>query len=204
MGMREDYRTLEEFYPDPLQRYMVQYQFGHMFLPAYFQMRFPVDALERLLDGPAEMIQRMVQSRFPMFEEMAGLIPPSPLMLEEVEKMVFRRVRDLDARRVEVGGRAAMLVTMPAPVRPVAAYFVLVVPPSGNEEARRAGNGVRVFTLEASHLSQSPDALVGVLGEWTQSPSTHHNCGGLPGVDAEGFVAAVERALAVPREQRPR
>src|ERR1700761_1139102 len=85
--MREDQRTLAEFYPDPTTRHRAHSGFVHQFLPAYvcqnpWAFFHGVFGPDKSGNGTGPL--RFIQSRWMMFEEMAQLIVPQPL-----NQMVF-------------------------------------------------------------------------------------------------------------------
>lgn len=187
--MREECRTLAEFYPEPEARYGVHYAFAHRFLPqyvhenprAFFYGRYGGSAAG---DAPVDCT-RFIQSRWRMMEGMiAGALPGE----------TFRRVTDLTARFQALNGQPVAVITMPVPDRPVGAYFVAVVllAPAGDPEIWAENTKARVITLECT----VDGPAVGILCEWTEG-GTHANSGRLLKIDLETFLAAVAEYLQV-------
>lgn len=186
--VREECRSLEEFYPDPWLRGRLHYAFAHQFLPPYL-LRNP-RGLRAILTGdrPFDPI-RFIQSRWGLLEQEVGLVPPAesqPLFSE----ILFRRVTDLEAWVEPVAGKFAFFVQMPPPppltpwVGPRAhAYFTGVVCLSESE--------ARYFTLERRvEDSGEQSRKEGLLCEWT-ADGAHHNYGQLVDPQRSLFVAAV-------------
>lgn len=215
MNIKEDTRTLAEFYPDPGVRAQLHYAFVHRFLPGYAHGH-PLNFV--LHDGVDP--SRFVQARWQMFERLAG---QQPLLGPAEDGPVFRRVGDLTASAEETAGQPAIFMQMPTPEESAGAFFVMVVlltpldpfrvfeaalgramfhsgpPVDENVLAALRLTPCRYFTLERSAALQGTDRAreIGSLCEWT-SKGLHHNFGLHLPARREAFVDAVSHALAKP------
>lgn len=193
----EDRRTLAAFYPDPDRRAEVEYAFGHVFLPAYVQRMNPgflEQAVEAAGRPDPDTLQRLIQSRFMLFEELSGLVdkPEGPISEATIG---FRRIADLGADVVALGDGRALMVRFPVPVRPVGAFRALVV----RRPDRAAASplpAVRYFTLESTDMGDAPSApgpARGTVCEWIGQQ--HVNFGVLAPDTDEAFIGAVASVL---------
>lgn len=201
INIREDCRTLREFYPDSAMRHQVHYAFVHKFLPQYLQQNpyaFFSYIFRRDLPGGAMEPTRFIHSRWTMFEEMAGLVQRENDLLRE--GMVLRRVSDLTMLTQEVAGRPVALVQMPTPEQPVEAFFVamaLLASPAHPESWPRDVQA-RLFTLEAADVSEhAGEGKMGVVCEWTKE-LRHRNLGCGVRAERDAFVHAVTAVLRAP------
>ena len=199
VDIREDSRTLREFYPEPTLRHQVHYAFAHQFLPQYVQQNpfafFSYLYNQNLPGGPIEPT-RFIHSRWSMiFLSRAGL-----------EWGGFRRVTDLSMSIQELGGRASALVQMPPPEESPEAYFVCVVSfarpaafllPAPEASSCPHDFRARVFTLEAHAHG---DGNNGLMCEWTKE-AKHENFGVAVPADRIAFLSALESLLASPNMQ---
>ncbi len=179
-------------------RHQVHYAFAHKFLPQYVQQNpyaFFSYLFRHDLPGGASEPTRFIQSRWTMFEEMAGLTKRETDPLKD--GMVFRRVSELTMTTLEVAGKPAALVQMPTPEQPVEAFFVAVVllaSPAHPEEWPRDVSA-RVFTLEAACSPTPPrEAPKGIVCEWTKT-GDHRNFGIGIRADRDAFLQAVAPLL---------
>jgi len=220
VNLKEDIRTLAEFYPDPRVRAQLHYAFAHRFLPDYAH-RHPLNFV--LHDGTDP--SRFVQARWQMFERLSGL---QPLLGPTDDGPVFRRVGDLTASAEEIAGYPAILIQMPMPEESAGAFFVMVVlltqlePFRALEASLRqamAHSGPRVdeslvaalrltpcryFTLERSAALQGTEraVTVGSFCEWIPK-GLHHNFGLHLPVRRDAFVKAASHALSRPLAPGP-
>jgi len=187
--------TFAELYPDGEQASELHYAFAHQFLPWYvWTNASPVFRLTH--DTTEEDVSQFVRARWGVhFLQMAGLRGPFD---------TADMVSDLRARRILVGHRDAILVTMPEPPRVTRAFFVLLVAMVSPEQMATSDDPtdlvaqVRAFTLERS-AAQGEDGpprmrAPAVLGEWS-GPGQHSNHGQLRAATADEFVAAVAAML---------
>jgi len=198
--IREDSRTLREFYPDPEMRYWVHYEFVHRFLHQYVHQNpyaFFFYLYRPDITGETLEPTRFIQSRWDGFEKMLGLVE------READPMrngiVFRRVLDLTMSTQEVAGRPVALVQMPTPEQGVNAFFVAVALLASPEHPDSWPRDVqaRVLTLEAQ-FSDDPDAgKAGMFCEWTRE-GEHRNFGALVPPERDALLRAVAVALQAP------
>lgn len=198
MKMIEENRTLREFYPDPTIRHQVHYGFGHKFLPQYVHQNpfaFFSYLFRRDMPGGRMEPTRFVQSRWAMFEEMAGLVQQEKGSSND--GMAFRRVSDLEMTIADVCGRPAALVQMPAPERPNEAFFLCAVLLTDSDPTVwRPDVQARVFTLEASFERNEFGREIGILCEWA-SDGKHKNHAIETPAEREALLCAVEATVEV-------
>lgn len=165
---------LRELIPDPATRDRVLYDFAHRFLPNLAAEGAPAFSL--MLSGQASP-RDFVVSRWVLMERRrarASGTEPTPGLPAE-----------LDGAMVRIGGRPALLVTMPPPEAKVHAFFVAIVlddPQSAEPSAPIT------FTLERTDAD--PSALTGALCQWRNSQ--HLNSGGRVKVSKDVFLRACE------------
>ena len=87
---------------------------------------------------------------------------------------------------VDIGGTAAVLVTLPPAERTAEAHMAAVVPGDTPEQSR-------YLVLEHSWTADGAPATV--LGEWVTGPE-HLNLGPGPAADRESFTTALKELLA--------
>ena len=184
--VHEDTRLLRDFYPDPSPRHRMHYLFVHRFLPKYIHEN-PLNFFR--CDGTDPT--RFVQARWAMMEK---LLDPKVVHGAPAGTMLFRRVSDIQACREEIGGHPAIIITMPTPEQPSAAFFVgaILLAPAGQPSTWSANSRARVFTLERI-LSLEGEAAIrsGRLCEWTAS-GEHRDSG----LEVEVAPPAFRTALA--------
>lgn len=200
--IHEDTRTLQEFYPDPVKRHQVHYNFAHRFLPQYVQQNpyaFFGYLFCRDVPGCPMDPTRFIHSRWGMFEGIAGLFPRQIVPPEGGR--IFRRVSDLTMTVQELAGHPIALVKMPEPERPPDAFFVAValLAPAANSENWPRDVQARVFTLEVGDPAQVPVAK-GVFCEWAKD-GQHRNFGLVIPVERGAFCETVAAALRLPHAQ---
>ena len=195
--MKEDSRTLREFYPDAEMRHRVHYTFAHRFLPAYVWQN-PA-AFFRALYGEIDRGQptdptRFLQSRWhAIFEPDYGLVTDESVdpIATPKSKYVFRRVSDLSMTLHDVGGGRAALVRMPPPEQSPEAYFVCILE-----------TGARVITLEYTReeLASKHEGDQGIICEWVREGASgiHRNFGAGVAPEPEAFLHAVNLVTRKP------
>ena len=160
--IREDTRTLQDFYPDPRARHQVHYQFAHGFLPQYVWQN-PYAFFSYLFDtnlpGGALEPVRFIQSRWMLFEETAGLIPLEPVL----SNRVFRRVSDIGLQIGHLEGSPTAMITMPPPGELAEAFAVTVIlmTHSLSPESWARNVEARIFTLEMTASRSEQESLAG-------------------------------------------
>ena len=199
MNIREDVRSLRDFYPDAAQRYQVHYAFAHRFLPQYIHHN-PRGFFSCLYDhaavGEAIDPTRFLHARWSaIFEPLAGL---TPRQVPTNGELVARRVSDLSMTLEQPRGFAAALIRMPTPEKAVGAFAVCAVllAPASDVGSWPADVKARVFTLEAD-CELFPRERIGVLCEWTAA-GQHRNFGTRVPADGSAFLEAVGTCLSEP------
>lgn len=196
--IREVLHSLREFYPDAETRGRLHYSFVHSFLWQYVAQNpqaFFGNLLESNLPGGPIPPTRFIQSRWTMFENLAGQVPrPGLLAMLLGRKVTFRRVTDLSMALYTLGCGPLALIRMPPPEGPTQAYYIGIVLLADSAPAR-----VRYFTLELIDRDTPTANVAGVICEWIPD-GTHRNHGALIRVDGgASFVHAIQRLVSSPR-----
>ncbi|HEY3898531.1 MAG TPA: FHA domain-containing protein [Chthoniobacter sp.] len=188
-GLPEEVRTLKEFYPDPAMRHRVHYDFAHRFLPGYVRQS-PYAFFSAVFDTqyPVEgyTINRFIQSRWMMFEEMGGLIPTRP-----IGQRIFRRVLDLEISGEKMPYGPVSLIKMPPPEEVGEAILIGAVLLNASTEPKSWMHNVeaRLFTFEKTFAGPEK----GILCEWT--PDSHLNHGLVLPISSHNFLEGIGRVL---------
>jgi hypothetical protein len=195
--MREDIRTFQEFYPNPMILMRVIYSFAHRFLPRFVREN-PWEFFNSIF-GPQASVdrtipQRIIQTHWMRFEETVGVKPAAAL-----DEKIFRRVSDLQVSCCEISGRPMALIKMPEPESlPEAAYVgIVLLAPSTDPRRWPTAAKARCFTLDRSHREIPPTDRSAVC-EWGE---TTHRLHALIPPNLNEFLKAIENALQA--EEKP-
>lgn len=170
---------IRELVPDAAARDRVLHDFAHRFLPGLAAEGAPAFSL--VLTDQASP-RDFVVSRWVLMERRraraSGTEPTLGLPAE------------LDGAMVRIGGRPALLVTLPPPEKNAHAYFVaIVLDDPGSAEPTTP------MTITLERTDADPSGATGVLCQWRNSQ--HINSGGRVKVSKESFLRACEKWLAM-------
>jgi hypothetical protein len=195
--MREDIRTFQEFYPNPMKLTRVIYSFAHLFLPRFVREN-PREFFDSIFGPQASadrtIPQRIIQTHWMRFEEAVGVKPVASL-----EEKIFRRVSDLTISCCEIAGKPLALIKMPEPESPPEAVYVGVVllAPSTDPQRWPTEAKARCFTIDRSHREIPPTDQFGFC-EWGEAP---HRLHAMIPPNLDEFLRAIENVLQA--EKKP-
>ncbi len=205
IDIHEVRRTFREFYPDLTARNRAHYEFAHRFLPQYVHHNphaFFSYLFHRDVPGGAMEPTRFIHSRWTMFEQMAGFIPPNSD--PSWRGLPFRRVAELSMSTHHSAGRPLALVQMPSPEQPAGAFFVActLLASAARPESWPHDAQARVLTLEAKLSPSAAEIGTGLVCEWTRD-GDHRNFGLSVPADRDSFLRAVTAVVSDPNRPAP-
>jgi hypothetical protein len=188
--MREEIRTFQEFYPNPMILRRVIYSVAHRFLPRFVREN-PWEFFNSIFEPQASADranpQRIIQTHWLRFEETVGVMPVASLNERNV-----RRVSDLHVSCCEIGGRPLALIKMPEPESPPEAVYagIVLLAPSKDSQSWPTDAKARCFTLDRSHREIPPTNQSAVC-EWDE---TSHRLHAMIPPTLDEFLKAIENA----------